>query len=151
MLTFILFVNSICLYLFLQNMMWKLGCFLKRYELHLIWLWCITLQFVTRLSRRVPLVEQELLTLPEYLSAPPVLSGVRVTRSLVLCVCFVDRCLSLCIFSFGHCVVCSSSTYGFWLKFWYLQTIHTAISQLYRSVQFYWFYYCNCNCTCIYL
>ena len=23
-------------------------------------------------------------------------SGVRVTRSLVLCVCFVDRCLSLC-------------------------------------------------------
>jgi hypothetical protein len=24
-----------------------------------------------------------------------VLSGVRVTRSLVLCVCFVDRCLSL--------------------------------------------------------
>ena len=28
-------------------------------------------------------------------------SGVRVTRSLVLCVCFVDRCLSFCIFSFG--------------------------------------------------
>ena len=24
----------------------------------------------------------------------PVFSGVRVTRSLVLCVCFVDRCLS---------------------------------------------------------
>jgi len=29
-----------------------------------------------------------------------------VTRSLVLCVCFVDRCLSFCPFSFGHCVVC---------------------------------------------
>ncbi len=40
-------------------------------------------------------------------------SGVRVTRSLVLCVCFVDRCLSFCIFSFGHCVVCSSPIYGF--------------------------------------
>jgi hypothetical protein len=26
----------------------------------------------------------------------PVFSGVRVTRSLVLCVCFVDRCLSFC-------------------------------------------------------
>jgi hypothetical protein len=39
-------------------------------------------------------VEQELLTLPEHLSSPPVFSGVRVTRSLVLCVCFVDRCLS---------------------------------------------------------
>jgi hypothetical protein len=38
-------------------------------------------------------------------------SGVRVTRSLVLGVCFVDRCLSFCTFSFGHCVVCSSSIY----------------------------------------
>jgi hypothetical protein len=37
--------------------------------------------------------------------------GFRVTRSLVLCVCFVDRCLSLCTFSFGHCVVCSTSIY----------------------------------------
>ena len=36
----------------------------------------------------------ELLTLPEHLSSPPVFSGVCVTRSLVLCVCFVDRCLS---------------------------------------------------------
>jgi len=40
--------------------------------------------FVTRLTRRVPLVEQELLTLPEHLSSPPVFTGVRVTRSLVL-------------------------------------------------------------------
>jgi hypothetical protein len=41
----------------------------------------------------------------------PVFSGVRVTRSLVLCVCF------------GHCVVCSSSIYGFRLPIWYLQTL----------------------------
>ena len=41
------------------------------------------------------------------MSSPPGFSGVRVTRSLVLCVCFVDRCLSFCTFSFGHCVVCS--------------------------------------------
>jgi hypothetical protein len=27
---------------------------------------------------------------------------------IVFCVCFVDRCLSFCTFSFGHCVVCSS-------------------------------------------
>jgi hypothetical protein len=58
--------------------------------------------FVTRLTRRVPLVEQELLTLPEHLSSPPVFCGVRVTRSLVLYVCFVDRCLSFCTFSFDH-------------------------------------------------
>jgi hypothetical protein len=52
-------------------------------------------------------------TIPEHLSSLPVFSGVRVTRSLVLYVCFVDRCLSFCTFSFGHCVVCSSSIYGF--------------------------------------
>ena len=68
--------------------------------------------FVTRLTRRVSLVEQELPTLPEHPSSPSVFSGVRVTRSLVVCVCFVDRWLSFCTFSFGHCVVCSSSIYG---------------------------------------
>jgi hypothetical protein len=45
-------------------------------------------------------------------------SAVRVTRSLVLYVCFVHRCLSFCTFSFGHCVVCSS-IYRFWLPLWY--------------------------------
>ena len=50
-------------------------------------------------------MEQELLTLPEHLSSPSVFGGVRVTRSLVLYVYFVDRCLSFCTFSFGHCVV----------------------------------------------
>jgi hypothetical protein len=44
----------------------------------------------TRLTRRGPLVEQELLTLPEHLSSLP-----------VLCVCFVDRCLSFRTFSFA--------------------------------------------------
>jgi hypothetical protein len=39
-------------------------------------------------------MEQELLTLPEDLSSPLVISGVRVTRFLVLHECFVDRCLS---------------------------------------------------------
>ena len=73
----------------------------------------------------MPLVEQELLTLPEPLSSPPVFSGVRVTRSLVLCVCCVERCLSFCTFSFGHCVVCSSSTYGLFLHLWYLQSLLT--------------------------
>jgi hypothetical protein len=41
----------------------------------------------------------------------PGFSGV--TQSLVLYVCSVDRCLSFCTFSFGHCVVCSSLIYGF--------------------------------------
>jgi hypothetical protein len=50
--------------------------------------WLIT-GCVTRLTRRVSLVEQELHTLPEHLSSPLVFSGVLVTRSLVLCACFV--------------------------------------------------------------
>ena len=51
-------------------------------------------------------MEQELLTLPEHRNSSPVFSGAGVTRSLVLCVCFIDRCLSFCTFSCGHCVVC---------------------------------------------
>jgi hypothetical protein len=43
-------------------------------------------------------VEQELHTLPEHLRSPQVFSEVRVTRSLVLYVCFVDRVLSFCTF-----------------------------------------------------
>ena len=65
----------------------------------------------------------ELLTLPEHLSSLPVFSGIRVARSLVLYVCFVDRCLFSCPFSFGHCVVCSSSIYGFWIPLWCLQAL----------------------------
>ena len=45
-------------------------------------------------------LEQELPTLPDNLSSPPIFSGVGVTRSLVLYVCFVDRCLSFCTFFF---------------------------------------------------
>ena len=83
--------------------------------------WFIT-GFVTRLTRRVLLVEQQLLTHPEHLSSSPVYNGVRVTWSLVLCVYFVDRCLS---FFFCHYVVCSFLIYGFWLPLWYLQTLPT--------------------------
>jgi len=39
-------------------------------------------------KKKVSLVKQELLTLPEHLSSPSVFSGVRVTRSLALCVMF---------------------------------------------------------------
>jgi hypothetical protein len=72
-----------------------------------------TVNYITGFATRLTRVEQELLTLPEHLISPTVLSGVRVTGSLLLCVCFVDRCLSLCSFSFGHCVVCSTSIYEF--------------------------------------
>ena len=70
-------------------------------------LWCIVvinehvlffLVSVSYSTRRMPLVEQELSALPEHMSSLPILNGVRGTRFLVLCVCFVDRCLSLSIF-----------------------------------------------------
>ena len=41
---------------------------------------------------------RNLIIIPEHLSSPPVFSGVRVTRYLVLCVCLVDRCLFFCTF-----------------------------------------------------
>jgi len=89
--------------------------------------WLI-IRFVTRLTRWVPLVEQELLTIPEHLSSPPLFSGVRVTRALVLCVCFVDRCLSfffwpLCCLFFDLRILISPlvSTNSSWIRcllFW---------------------------------
>ena len=58
-----------------------------------------------------------LLTLPEHLSSSPVSSGVRVTRSLVLCVCFVDSWLSflfwsLCCLSFDLRILITSLVYS---------------------------------------
>ena len=44
-------------------------------------------------------MEQEIPTLPEHLSSPPVFSAVCVTRPLVLFICFVDCCLYFCTFS----------------------------------------------------
>jgi len=49
-------------------------------------------------------------------------SGVRVTRSVVVCVFLVDRCFSYGPFSYGHCIVCPT-IYRFWLPLWYLQTL----------------------------
>jgi hypothetical protein len=67
---------------------------------------CLITWFVTRVTRRVPIMEQEPLTLPVQLSSAPYFSWVRVTRSLVWCVMF---CRSLFVllsfFSCSHCVL----------------------------------------------
>ena len=62
-------------------------------------------RFVTRLTWWVPLVEQELLTLPEYQSSPLVLSGVRVTLSIVLCVCLYFFAWPLCCLFFTDILI----------------------------------------------
>jgi hypothetical protein len=72
---------------------------------------------VTRLTRRVILAEQELLTLPEHLSSLRFLMGSCSSIFSFLCGVW----LSFCTFSFGHYVVCSSLIYGFCLPLWYLQ------------------------------
>ena len=73
--------------------------------------------------------------LPEHLRSPPRFSGILVTRSLVLCVCFVDVFCPFVLFLFGHCVVCSSSIYGFRLPLWYLQTLLLAGLQISRKTR----------------
>ena len=49
--------------------------------------WFIT-EFVATLTRRVSLVEQKLHTILEHMSSAPVFSGVRVTWSFILYLCF---------------------------------------------------------------
>ena len=51
-----------------------------------------------------------------------------------ICVMFCRSLFVLLSFFFGHCVVCSSSIYGFWLPLWHLQTLLTI--------------YVNCNIIC---
>ena len=57
----------------------------------------------------MPLVEQKLITLPEHPSSPPVVSGVRVAPSLVLCVLFVRNSMNNYSMLPGEVCVRSSS------------------------------------------
>ena len=59
--------------------------------------WLIT-GCVARVTRRMSLVEQELLTVPENMCSPLVLSWVRVPRSLVFCVVFCRSLFDLLSF-----------------------------------------------------
>ena len=86
--------------------------------------WLIT-WFVTRVTRRVSLVGQEILALSEHLSSSVVWWGSRYSIFSLM-----RNALSIVVgpFTFGHCVVCPSSIYGFWLPFLYLQTSYLRIS-----------------------
>ena len=112
------------------HLYWHINCNLSLLVTQFIIISCY-------ITRRVPLVEQELLSLPEHMNSTPVFIGVRVTRSLVLCACFVVSLFVL--FSFGHCVVCPSSVYGFWLPLWYLQTVlaDAELATTYTKVRYY--------------
>jgi hypothetical protein len=92
---------------------------------------CLINGFVIKVTRRMPLVEQELLTIPQHLSSPPISSVVHVTRSLVLCVIFcrslfVLLCLifwPLCCLSFFDLRILISD-----YPLWYLQSLLRKLS-----------------------
>jgi hypothetical protein len=67
-------------------------------------------------------VEQELLSISEYLGSPSICRRVHVSRSLVFCLMFCKPLFLILFFFFAHCIVCHSS-YGFWLSLWYPQTL----------------------------
>jgi len=63
-------------------------------------------------KRRVSLEEQELLTLPEHLSSPPIFSGVRVAQSLGFCVLY---CRSIFVLFILVIYIVCPLIYGFLL------------------------------------
>ena len=71
-------------------------------------------------------MEQELLTLPEHLSSPPFVVGFLL---LNLYIYMYVLSIVVCTFSFGHCVVCSSSIYGFSLPLRDLQALLVQMTQ----------------------
>ena len=58
------------------------------------------IHYLTRLTRRISLVEQELIILPEYLTSSPVFSGVVLIDLLFFVQRFVDRFLSFYAYSY---------------------------------------------------
>ena len=90
---------------------------------------------MTRIARWVPLVEQELVTFPEHVGSFPVISGIRVVRSLFFCV-VICRSLFflLCFFLWALCfrsldlriliTPLLSSNYSYNYSLWYSIYIH---------------------------
>ena len=69
-------------------------------------------------------VAQELLTHPEYLSSPPIISGVRVARALVFCIIFCRSMIVRFFFYLGHYIV----------SFFDLQHLNTSLIDILKLV-----------------
>ena len=94
----------------------------------------MTIRIVISVARRVPHVQKELNTLPDYLRLPPVLVcfrflcnvlyvfvGLFVLLLLVIILSVLYITASYYPFTVGHYIVCPVN-YCFWLSLWYLQT-----------------------------
>jgi len=104
-------------------------------------------KYVTRVIRRMPLVEQELLTLPEHPRSPSVLSGVRVARYLVFYLVFCMLLFVLLSFSSLYFLnvfsqhLNSESMYGnkyrnSAIKFWILNNVTNIVNVAWRQTCF---------------
>jgi hypothetical protein len=84
-------------------------------------------------SWRVPLMEQELSTLPEHMrSCSRFLVWFLLLDLWLYVYVLYIIVFPFVLFSVGHCVVCTSSIYGFWLPLWYLQALpHSAMYIIY--------------------
>ena len=75
--------------------------------------------FLTKITRWLPHVEQELPIILEHSCKPPVFVGfIHVAQFLDFClVIYGSFLLCFILFLFGHCIVCPSPIYNFWLPF----------------------------------
>ena len=87
-------------------------------------------------SRRVSIVEQGLITLPEHSSSPTIVSGIRVARSLIFCVAV---CISLFVLFLLAIVLSalirytdSDYPFGIFKLFCHVHILFTVCKQLHR-------------------
>jgi hypothetical protein len=94
------------------NLLYVEAQFVEAHDFHIRWCSCqLTVTRRPGVTSRTGTAK-----LSEHMISPPVFSGIRVAQSLVVWLMF-------CTFTFGHCVVCSSSINGLWLPLYYLQTL----------------------------
>ena len=70
-------------------------------------------EFVARVTRRIPLVKQELLRFPAHLRSSPVVSGVHDCSIFIFSVAFRRSLFVLLSFSLCPCIIFPSLIYGF--------------------------------------
>ena len=117
----ILFIDIYCIRLMFMSYLYS--CYLYslthagvKYDFHITWCsWCFIV------TRRVPLVEQKLITLPDRLDSSPVFVGFDLLHFAFSVYCFVDYCLCLYPVYFWTLYGLSSSIYGFRLPLHHLK------------------------------